>query len=735
MPKSACGSSWRRHASRILESGGAVTILLDETHALTPAHRRAVRTQKRAYFELVRGTLAQLASEGKLREVDPTVAAFCLLGMILWTSRWYRKDGNIDMQKALEDFSELALNSVLRVSGRARDSGRCKRFDYTNGEDSMKKLSVLLCAASIAAFAASPDGEALYKQRCAICHDTKGQARMPTREEISQRSPEFIYRAMFEGAMMTQSAGISPEEGRAIARFVTGKEFSTSPEELAGKCPGNPGPVRMTADSWNGWGNDPGNTRFQPKPGLTADDVPKLKLKWAFGFAQRVGSFRAAHRDRRPCLRGKLERRHLLAGRQDRMHVLAIRCRRPPSAPPISVGKPAGHNGLVAYFGDTSSYVHAVDAATGKPLWKVRVEDHPASRITGAPTFYNGRLYVSVSSIEEASAMLPAYECCKFRGSVVALDGASGKQIWKTYSVTDPPQPYKKDEKGHQLWGPAGAAIWSSPTIDVKKKRVYAATGNSYTGVSINTSNAVLAFDLDTGSLLWSSQVLPKDNFTMGCSRGVNCPPERGPDLDFGTSPALRDLPGGKRVLVVGQKSGILWGLDPDERGKVLWQTRLGAGSALGGIEWGHSADQENAYAAVSDLFAGRGAKPGGIHAVKLATGEKVWDTPAPALDCKPGSKGCTGAQSAAISTMPGVVFSGSVDGHFRAYSTKTGEIIWDFNTVQDYQTVNGVADKGGSLDSAGPTIADGMVFTNSGYGMWLGLPGNVLLAFSVDGK
>ncbi|MBZ5611832.1 MAG: PQQ-binding-like beta-propeller repeat protein [Acidobacteriia bacterium] len=598
----------------------------------------------------------------------------------------------------------------------------------------MKTASILLfAAASIAAYAATPDGEALYKQRCGACHDTKGQARMPSRDEISQRTPEFIYRAMFEGAMMTQSAGISNEEGRAIARFVTGKEFSTAKEEIAGKCPGNPGAVRLTDTSWNGWGNDPGNSRYQPKPGLTSADVPKLKLKWAFGFADETV------RSAQPTVVGD---RVFVGSSSGAIYSLdaksgCVYWRYDAGATvrtAIAVGKPAGRSGLVAYFGDTRSYVHAVDAATGKALWKVQVEDHPSSRITGAPSFYNGRLYVPVSSIEEASAMVPTYECCKFRGSVVALDGSSGKQIWKTFSVTDPPQPYK-DAKGHQQWGPAGAAIWSSPTIDVKKKVVYAATGNSYTGVSINTSNAVLAFDLETGSLLWSSQVLPKDNFTMGCGRGVNCPEERGPDLDFGTSTVLRDLPGGKRVLVAGQKSGILWGLDPDQRGKVLWQTRLGQGSALGGIEWGHSADGQNAYAAVSDLFGGRGAKPGGIHAVNLATGEKVWSTPAPALNCAPGSKGCTGAQSAAISTMPGVVFSGSVDGHFRAYSTKTGDIIWDFNTVQDYQTVNGVPGKGGSLDSAGPTIANGMVFTNSGYGMWQGLPGNVLLAFSVDGK
>jgi polyvinyl alcohol dehydrogenase (cytochrome) len=375
------------------------------------------------------------------------------------------------------------------------------------------------------------------------------------------------------------------------------------------------------------------------------------------------------------------------------------------------------------------SNVHALDAATGQLLWKVKVEDHPASRITGAPVFYDGRLYVPVSSIEEASAMSPAYECCKFRGSIVALDGATGRQIWKTYSVPDPAKPFKKSATGTQLWGPAGAAIWSAPTIDVKQKVLYAGTGNSYTDVETHTTDAILAFDLATGSLLWSSQVTPKDNFTMGCIRGTNCPEEKGPDFDFGSSPILRELPGGKRVLVCGQKSGVVWGLDPDQRGKVLWQTRLGQGSALGGIEWGPTADLENAYVAVSDVITPQG-RPGGLHAVKLATGEKIWSTPPPELHCTAGAKGCNSAQSAAISSIPGVVFSGSVDGHIRAFLAKTGEIIWDFDTARDYETVNGVPGKGGSLDSAGPVIANGMLFTNSGYGMWQGLPGNVVLAF-----
>jgi len=556
---------------------------------------------------------------------------------------------------------------------------------------------------------------------------------MPPRQELNAQTPESIYRAMFEGAMVPQSAGLSGEEGRAIARFLTGKEFGATGGAVSSKCAAAPGPLRMSDTDWNGWGYDLENTRHQPKPGLTAADVPNLKLKWAFAFpGDTVRSAQPAvvgNRVFAGSARGTVYSLDAANGCTYWAYDAGAMVRNA-----ISIGQAGGKT--IAYFGDVRSMVHAVDAATGQLLWKVKVEDHPAARITGSPAFYGGRLYVPMSSIEEASAMMPTYECCKFRGSIVALDGATGKQIWKSFSVVDPARPLEKSGADAQVsstqkWGPAGAAIWSSPTIDVKKKVLYAGTGNSYTNVSTPTSDSILAFDLETGSLLWSSQVLPKDNFTMGCGRGANCPEDRGPDYDFGSSPILRDLPGGKRVLICGQKSGIVWGLDPDQRGKVLWQTRVGQGSALGGIEWGPTADLENAYVAVSDLLSRGENRPGGLHAVKLATGEKIWTTPPPELHCTAGAKGCNSAQSAAISSIPGVVFSGSIDGHFRAFLAKTGEIVWDFNTARDFETVNGVAGKGGSLDSAGPVIAGGMVFTNSGYGMWQGLPGNVLLAFS----
>ncbi len=591
----------------------------------------------------------------------------------------------------------------------------------------MLRLTLLLSFAPIlTAQNAAPAGETLYNKRCGLCHDGAPQPRMPSRPELAARTPESIYQAMFGGAMASQAAGLSNEEGRAIARFVAGKEFGAGVATLGGKCSATPGALAMNDADWNGWSADLANTRYQPKPGLAAADVPNLKLKWAFAFQGDTA------RSAQPTVVGG---RVFTGSASGAIYSLdaatgCIYWRYDAGATvrtSVSIGKAGGKT--IAYFGDVRSNVFGLDAGTGELLWKVKVEDHPASRITGGPVFYAGRLYVPVSSVEEASAMAPAYECCKFRGSLVALDGATGKQIWKTFALPDPPKPYKNTPTGTQLWGPAGAALWSAPTIDAKKKVIYAGTGNSYTDVETHTTDAILAFDLESGSLLWSRQVLPKDNFTMGCMRGANCPAERGPDFDFGSSPILRELPGGKRVLVCGQKSGVLWGLDPDDRGKILWQTRLGEGSALGGIEWGPTADLENAYVAISDVVTPQG-HPGGLHAVKLSTGEKVWTTPPPALHCAPGAKGCNSAQSAAISSIPGVVFSGSVDGHFRAFLAKTGEIVWDFDMAREYNTVNGVPGKGGSLDSGGPVIVNGMVFTNSGYGMWQGLPGNVLLAF-----
>ena len=590
----------------------------------------------------------------------------------------------------------------------------------------MPRFPIVLAALAVSLWGAAPDGAALYKTRCAACHDGPAQPRMPSHAELADRKPESVFKVMFEGSMLVQAAGLSEEEGRAIARYVTGKEFTApSIEPMGGRCTAPPKAFALAEGDWNGWGLDLDNSHHQPKPGLAAADVGRLKLKWAFGFPRDPMAFA------QPTVAGG---RVFVGSVSGAVYSLdaATGCifwTYPAGAgvrTAISIGKlPSGK--WAAYFGDIRANAHAVDADTGTRIWKVKLEDHPVARITGSPVLVNGRLYVPISSIEEASAQQPTYSCCTFRGSLAALDAATGGLLWKSYSVLDPAKPYKQSKNGTQLLGPAGAAIWSSPTIDLKRKVIYAATGNSYTGIDINTSDAILAFDLETGKLLWSSQVQPKDNFIIGCPSHPSCPDESGPDFDFGSSPVLRTLADGKQILVAAQKSGVVYGLDPCNKGKILWQTRVGRGSALGGIEWGHAADGSLAYAAVADRLNRKDGTPG-LYAIDLATGERKWSTPAPAVGGNP-------AQSAAIAVIPGAVFSGALNGHFRAYSTATGEILWDFDTNRPFDTVNGVQAKGGSIDAPGPVIAHGMVFTNSGYGIFGGIAGNVLLAFSVDGK
>ncbi len=377
--------------------------------------------------------------------------------------------------------------------------------------------------------------------------------------------------------------------------------------------------------------------------------------------------------------------------------------------------------------------MYGVDATTGRLVWKQHVDAHPAARITGSPLLTGGRLFVPVSSGEEGSAADPHYPCCTFRGGVVALEVQTGKQIWKAYTIPDEPHRIGANAIGVPILGPSGASVWSPPTADLKRRAIYVGTGNSYSDPPSLYSDAVVAFDLDTGRMLWSRQLTPRDRWNIGCvvKENTNCPPEPGDDVDFGSPPMLCFLGNGHDLLVIGQKSGVVHALDPDRQGEVVWQTRIGKGGPLGGVEWGGGADQELAYFPLSDWQDAKPEAGGGLFALRIATGEKVWRA-APAKPACAKLPGCSAAEIAPVTVIADVVFSGSMDGHLRAYDARDGSVIWDLDAIREFKTVNGIQARGGSFNATGPTAVDGMLFVQSGYG---DIRGNVLLAFSVDGE
>lgn len=576
------------------------------------------------------------------------------------------------------------------------------------------------------------DGKALFEKNCAGCHRPGAENRTPLPEALRRLPNQAILMSLDTGAMKTQGSTLTAAQRHAIADFLAPATVASIEPARENACPAGAPPIRDLS-GWNGWGVDLVNSRMQPSQaaGLSAEDVPKLKVKWAFGFPGVTTVFG------QPSMVGG----RLFFGSAngtvysvDADSGCVYWTFKAPSQvrSPVTVA-PFGKGRFAAYFGDGQAVVYAVDANTGALLWQAKIDDHKLAGITGSPKLYDGRVIVGVrSGSEEMLAANPKYPCCTFQGSLVALDAQSGKQIWKTHTIPDPPKVVRKNSAGTDLYGPSGAAIWSSPTIDVKRKAIYVGTGNNYSDPVTPQSDAVLAFDLETGSMRWSKQMNP-DVWNFSCSQPgkASCPDKPDRDTDIGTSPIIRTLPGGKDIIVVGQKSGYVYGLDPDKRGELVWQIQIGKGGALGGVMWGLAADAEKAYVPLSDISPG---PAGGLFALKLASGEKAWYAPPAEPACK-GKPGCSPAQMAPATLITGVVFSGSMDGHLRGYSTEDGKVLWDFDTLRDFETVNGVKAHGGSMNATGPTIANGMMFLNSGYSQLTGMGGNVLLALSVDGK
>lgn len=581
-------------------------------------------------------------------------------------------------------------------------------------------------------------GFGVFQQHCSICHGNAAAAkRAPDPSTLRQLAPEQIYEALTTGTMKIQGQKLSDAAKRLVAESLSARPFGGSESgdaaHMPNLCPNNPPLLDPAAGpAWNGWGADVANTRYQSTmAGISAAQVPRLKLKWAFGYP-----FGVSAAGQPTIVSGRI-----FVG-TDIGYVYSLDSAtgcvywsfqtKASVRNAISVGLVKGRSGqspeYAVFFGDAKANVYALDAVSGQLLWTTHVEDHFTARITAAPTLYAGRLYVPVSSFEEFAAAAKDYPCCTFRGSVVALAADSGRQLWKTYVIPQEPRPTRKNSAGIQLFAPAGASVWNSPTVDVEKNAIYFGTGDSESEPAVKTSDAIVALDMTAGAVLWTFQATETDSFLMGCDvppkqRSDNCPKAVGPDWDFGASPILRTLADGRRILLAAQKSGNIFALDPERHGALLWKINVEAKRPRPNpvLVWGGAADEQKAYF---------GLTSGGMVAIRLSDGSRSWFTPMVAKRATADRAG----MSAAVTAIPGVVFVGGWDGTLHALSTKDGHKLWEFPTARKFVTVNKVPAKGGSFGAPGPTIAGGMLFVGSGYGVFGDdLPGNVLLAFSIQ--
>jgi polyvinyl alcohol dehydrogenase (cytochrome) len=588
--------------------------------------------------------------------------------------------------------------------------------------------------------AASERGATIYKQTCAGCHDV-GVPRAPAPYILRIMPPSAIYRALTTGAMRVQGQSLADEDRRAVAEYLSGRALTATSQLEPPACTGKAAEFDVNEPPvYAGWGLQPFNTRYVPRDaaGIDARNVGRLKLKWALGFE---GATRARSQ---PALAGGA----LYVGSEDgRVFALdrATGCERWSYQAGAEV-----RTGIVVeswqkgdraakpllYFGDLAGSVYAVDARTGALAWRDRADPHPSTTLTAAPALHGDRLYLPVSSLEEGVAD-EKYNCCTFRGSVIAFDAHSGKQVWQTYLV-DEPKLRGTSAKGIQSWGPSGIAIWNTPAIDERRGVLYFTTGDNYSTPTTGMSDSVIAMDLETGKIRWVYQATANDAWNTSCALPdkSNCPEENGPDYDFGAAAILATARDGRQYVLAGQKSGAVHALDPDS-GKLVWTTKVGRGGILAGVYFGMAAHDDRVYVPINDAPDGRTydepAKPG-LYALKLADGTAIWKAPIADSVCAGRGTQCAPGISAAVTATDDLVFTGAGDGRLRIYDASTGRVLWEYDTMVETKTIGGGVAKGGSMGGgAGPIVHDGLLIVPSGYGFAGRMPGNVLLVFGVD--
>lgn len=587
-------------------------------------------------------------------------------------------------------------------------------------------------------------GYELFVDNCASCH-MGGVERSPHLTALNMMPYDSLLLAMQTGLMRTQAQVLSEDEKKLVAEYLSGGGPTGETIAMPAQCTGDAATFDYNQPPLaKGWGIDRENTHFinAETAGLAAEDVPRLSLKWAFAYPN------ATRARSQPSFAGGA----LVVGSQDgTVYSLdaetgCIRWTFKASAE-VRTGTTftqweAGETPAeppLAYFSDLMSWTYAVNAVTGELVWSQKVGLHPNATTTAQPTLYEGVLFQPVSSLEVVPAIDPEYPCCDFRGSVVALDARTGEQKWRSYTITEELVQTRLNDAGTPNFGPSGAPIWNSPTVDEKRRLIYVGTGENYSSPAQGSSDAIIAFKIDTGEIAWIRQTVAGDAWNVACMPNTptpeNCPQELGPDVDFASPPILvRD--GEREILVAAQKNGQAHGIDPDT-GEQLWRTQVGRGGNQGGTHFGIAAEGSTVFVPMSDyddrMLPISEAKPG-IFGVDAFTGEVKWSSIAENLcgereNCDPGV-------SAAVTAIPGVVFAGHMDSRLRAYDTANGEVLWEVDADRTFETISGAEAQGGSFGGgSAPIVKDGHLYVNSGYGIYFHMPGNVLLVFSVDGK
>lgn len=577
-------------------------------------------------------------------------------------------------------------------------------------------------------------GKAVFTNMCQLCHNDTSKVGAPSMGVLGVMPPRSILAALRTGKMKTNAEKLSLEECEAVAQWISKKllKETTIPQEAYTefKLPPN-----SSINQWiSGWGGNLESTGFTSAAvaGITPANVQTLQLKWAFAFPD-VNRARC-----RPALIDDW----LITG-TDLGDVFAINKKtgligwRFSADATIRGGIQVYKSGdsIKVYFADYSTNVYALDIRTGKLIWKKRAGTESQSAVSGSVAVYDNMVYIPITSYEVASTANPAYNCCFTSGGVVALNASNGQFVWHHRVVADTATLSGKTKNGKPVYGPSGAPVWCSPTVDVKRGFLLIGTGENYTMPATTTSDAVQALDLKIGKLVWNYQATPHDTWNLACPGGDNCPDDVGPDLDFGMAPILVKLENGKDILVIGQKSGVVHALEP-ETGKLIWKKRIGKGGALGGIHMGMATDGKYIFAPNSDnIYALDSSDKSvvsapGLYALDIQSGNVIWRSEIPACDTS--RKGCLASNSSAPLALPGLVFTGGLDGHIRAHDAATGKVLWSFDAVREFKTINGIKGSGGAMDGSSPIANDGMLYVNAGYGMFGEIPGNVLLAFEV---